>query len=178
LFLYADEASISISSYTGRTYAPRGKPAILQINSEIGRRLYLASAISPKGELFYQVRENPFDAQAITEFLLHLLDNVAKKKKLMIIWDNASIHDCLVTRNFLQTQPKAKRLHLVKQPTYSPQLNADEMVWSYLKCNALKNSCYLVVKDLKSKVIELMEEMKLARHRIQQFFHHPDLGFI
>ena len=105
-----------------------------------------------------------------------MLANAAQK--VMIIWDNSSIHDCELTRKFLQTQPEAKRLHLAKQPTYSPHLNADEMVWSYIKCIALKNSCCLVVKDLKSKIIQEMDNLKLARHRIQKFFHNPTLGFI
>jgi hypothetical protein len=173
---YADEASVSLSSYSGRTYAPRGRPAILPINSEVSRRLYLASAISSEGELFYAVREKAFDGAAIVEFLKHLLAKVVEK--VLVIWDNASVHDCEKTRQFLSADPEAKRLHLVKQPTYSPQLNADEQVWSQLKCVGLKNRCYQNVKELAPKVREEMEKLKQDRSRIQQFFHHPDLGFV
>jgi len=167
---------VSLSSYTARTYAPRGRPAVLPINSEVSRRLYLASAISPSGEMFYEVRQRAFDGQAIVEFLKQILSQIAEK--VLIIWDNASVHDCEKTRQFLNTDPEAKRLHLVKQPTYSPQLNADEQVWSQLKCVGLKNSCYQNVKELEPKVIEEMEKLKKDRQRIQQFFHHPDLGFL
>ena len=164
-----------MSSYTARTYAPRGRPAVLPINSEVSRRLYLASAIAPSGEMIYEVREQAFDGQAIVGFLKQVLAAVAEK--VLIIWDNASVHDCEATRQFLRTATEGKRLHLVKQPTYSPQLNADEQVWSQLKGVGLKNSCYQTVKELKLKVREEMEKMKANRHLIQQFFHHPDLGF-
>jgi transposase len=176
VLFYADEASVSLSSYSARTYAPRGKPAVLPINSEVSRRLYLASAISTTGELFYEVREKAFDGSAIVDFLRHLLAQVAEK--VLIIWDNASIHDCEKTRQFLRSDPQAQRLHLAKQPTYSPQLNADEQVWSQLKGKGLSNTCYQNVKELKPKIIEEMEKLKQDRSRIQQFFHHPDLGFL
>lgn len=154
-----------MSSYSGRTYAPRGRPAMLPINSEVSRRLYLASAIWPEGELFYEVREKAFDGQAIVEFLKQILATVVEK--VLIIWDNASIHDCQRTRQFLRTEAEAKRLYLVKQPAYSPQLNADEQVWSQLKCVGLKNSCYRNVKELEPKVREEMEKLKQDRSRIQ-----------
>ena len=166
---------MSLSSYSGRTYAPRGKPAILPINSEVSRRLYVASAISSEGDLFYEVREKAFDGQAIVAFLKQILGNIVEK--VLIIWDNASIHDCEKTHEFLDNDDQAKRLHLAKQPTYSPQLNADEQVWSRLKSVGLKNSCYENVKELKPKVIEEMEKMKADRRGIRQFFHHPALGF-
>jgi len=167
---------VSLSSYSRRTYAPRGQPAVLPINSEVSRRLYLASAISAEGDLFYALRETAFDGQGIVDFLKQLLASVVEK--VLIIWDNASIHDCEKTRQFLRSDAEAKRLHLAKQPTYSPQLNADEQVWSQLKCVGLNNSCYQNVKELKPKVIEEMEKLQQDRSRIRQFFHHPDLGFI
>jgi transposase len=167
---------VSLSSYSGRTYVPRGKRAILPINSEVSRRRYLASAISAEGDLFYAVREKAFDGQGMVDFLKQILASVVEK--VLIIWDNASIHDCEKTRQFLRNHAPARRLHLAKQPTYSPQLNADEQVWSQLKCIGLKNPCYQNVKELEPKVIEEMEKMKTDRQRIQQFFHHPDLGFL
>jgi transposase len=167
---------VSLSSYSGRTYAPGGKPARLPINTEVSRRLYLASAISSSGDLLYGVREKAFDGQGIVDFLKQILGAVTEK--VLIIWDNASIHDCEKTRQFLSQDAEAKRVHLAKQPTYSPQLNADEQVWSQLKCVGLKNTCYQNVKELGSKVIEEMEKLKMDRQRIQQFFHHPDLGFL
>jgi len=126
--------------------------------------------------MVYEVQEKAYDGSAIVSFLKHILAKVAEK--VLIIWDNASIHDCEVTRQFLRSAPEARRLHLVKQPTYSPQLNADEQVWSQLKCVGLKNSCYQNVKELEPKVREEMEKMKANRQLIQQFFHHPDLGFL
>lgn len=97
--------------------------------------------------------------------------------KLLIIWDNASIHDCEKTRRFLETNASAKRLYLAKQPTYSPELNADEQVWSQIKCVGLRNTCYRNIKELKPKLIAEMEKLKNKPELIRQFFHHEDVGF-
>lgn len=140
--------------------------------------MYLASAISPKGELIYVIRNRPFDAEAIIEFLKLLLQIMPGK--LIIIWDNASIHNCKATRAFLnqlQGTPQQDRLWLVQQPKYSPELNADEQVWNYLKYFKLKNTFYFNVKELKNKVIKAMDELKDECHIIQNFFHHPKLAF-
>ena len=123
---------MSLTSFIGTTYAPRGQRPVLTISTEITRRLYVISGISPTGDLRYHCREKPFDAQAIIAFLQQML--TIYEGKLLIIWDNASIHDCAATRTFLTTDARAGRLHLAKQPTYTPEVNADEQVWQQLKC--------------------------------------------
>ena len=135
----------------------------------------MSSAISPLGDLVYMIRNKPFNGQAIVEFLELLLNQI--KTKLLIIWDNASIHNCKVTRLFLETSPLAERLHLVHQPKYSPELNADEQVWNYLKAVELKNTCNQNVKELKPKIVLAMDKLKASPKLIQKFFRHSDLGF-
>lgn len=122
------------------------------------------------------IRNKPFNGQAIVEFLNQLLADFTGK--LLIVWDNASIHNCKATRSFLENSPQAQRLHLVQQPKYSPELNADEQVWSYLKATKLKNTCNRNIKELKTKIIDAMKELKANPKLIRQFFKHPDLGFM
>jgi hypothetical protein len=56
---YADEASVSLTSYVARTYAKRGKRPILEVNTEVSRRLYIAGVVSNEGEMVYEVRDKP-----------------------------------------------------------------------------------------------------------------------
>lgn len=174
-FVYVDEASVSLCSSLGYTYARRGEPPVVEINTEITKRLYLASGISAKGELIYKIRKKPFDGAAIVALLKQMLKKFSGK--LLIVWDNASIHDCEETRRFLTIEERAKRLHLAKQPTYSPEVNADEQVWNQIKTVGLKNTCYENIKELKSKIIKEFEKLKSKPNLIKQFFHHEDVGF-
>lgn len=147
----------------------------LPVSTEVSRRIYAVSAISAVGDLFYEVREEAFTGEAIVKFLKRVVEAV--KQKVLIIWDNASIHDCRATRRFLETDEQGQAVYLAKYPTYSPELNADEQVWHQLKCVGLKNGCYQNVKELKPKVIEELENLKNKPNLIKQFFYHSKVGF-
>ena len=136
----------------------------------------MASAISDQGEMVYRVSMRPFTGEAMTEFLQQLLEQW--EAYLILIWDNASIHNCKATRQFLETHPHAHRLWLVQQPKYAPELNADEQVWSYLKRRMLKDRCNHNRKQLTQRVMKAMEDMKANTKLIQSFFRHPQLGYI
>lgn len=172
--MYSDEASVSVAPVLTRTYAPKGKTPCITVSTEINARLYMASAVSPHGDLFYMIRNQPFDSGAIIEFLEHLRKE--SKRKLLVIWDGASIHDSKEIRNWLSIQPKDD-FFLAKQPHYSPELNADEQVWHYLKGQKLKNTCNQNVKELKPKIEKAMEDLKQNSQRVSAFFRHPQLGY-
>lgn len=156
------------------TYAPVGKTPVITISTEIHARLYMASAISPQGELFYMIRNKPYDSAAIIEYLSYL--RATTRKKLLIIWDGASIHYSEELRNWLEKQKKDD-FYLVQQPHYSPELNADEQVWHQLKGYRLKNTCNKDVKELQPKIVQAMEKLKDQKELIKAFFTHPDLGY-
>lgn len=173
--MYGDEASVSIHAPVCSTYAPRGKRPVIPTNSEVGKRVYAASAISEQGDMFYRVRVKAFDAAAIIDFLRYILEKMAKK--IILIWDNASIHDCEAMRQFLNAEPLAKNLFLAKFPPYSPELNPDEQVWHQVKNCGLRNSCYRNVNELSDKVDAELNRLANDYQLVKQFFKHPDVRF-
>ncbi|MBP6811702.1 MAG: transposase [Saprospiraceae bacterium] len=173
--MFADEASVSINASVRRTYAPRGQRPVIKTNSEVGKRVYAASAISENGDLVYEVREKAYDAKAIIGFLRSIFQKL--NKKIILIWDNASIHDCEVMRLFLSTDPIAQNIHLAKIPIYSPQFNPDEQVWNIVKNHGLYNTCYRVVKELVDKLEAELASLSKKPELIRQFFKHPDVHF-
>ncbi len=173
--MYSDEASLSLTPTITHTYAPCGRTPAIAISTEISKRLYMASAVSPLGDLLYVVRNKPFDSQAIIEYLEYLMEQL--DRKLLIIWDGASIHDSQELRNWLHELPQDK-IYLVQQPHYSPELNADEQVWSHLKNYKVKNQCNQNLKELHKKTVQALENMKANPELIMAFFKHPDLGFM
>lgn len=68
------------------------------------------SAISPTGIIVSDIREDSFDGQAIVDFLRKIL--MTFKKEIHLIWDGAKIHAGQVVKEFLLTEPEAKRLFL------------------------------------------------------------------
>lgn len=135
----------------------------------------MASAVSAQGSLFYHYRFSPYDTDAIIEFLEILLSR--NTSKIMIVWDGASVHKSKKLRAYLADNDEAKRLHLVIQPSYSPQLNVDEQVWHWLKNVALKNVCLNNFKELQSRVITEIQKLAENHKLVQKFFHHPAVAF-
>lgn len=174
LILYSDEASVSVFPTLTHTYAPVGQTPEITVSTEINARLYMASAVSPDGDLLYMIRNQPFDSKAIIEYLEYLKENL--QRKLLVIWDGASIHHSEEIRKWLEKQ-KEGDFFLVKQPFYSPELNADEQVWQQLKNRRLKNRCNQNVKELQPRIEKAMDEMKKDKALIQSFFRHPKLGY-
>lgn len=163
-----------MASVLTHTYAPKGRTPVITTSTETSLRLYLASAITASGQLRYMVRHQPFDGKAIIEYLEYLAESL--QRKLLIVWDGASIHHSKEVRKYLESKTQ-NELHLVLQPHYSPELNADEQVWNYLKQHKLKNTCNPTIQELKEKITTVMENLKHQPQIIQNFFHHPDLGF-
>jgi transposase len=147
---------------------------VISVSTEINARLYMASAVSPQGDLLYMIRNKPFDSKAIIEYLEYLRTEL--KRKLLIIWDGASIHDSAEIRTWLALQ-KPNEFFLAKQPHYSPELNADEQVWHQLKGIKLKNRCNQNVKELQPRIVKAMDELKENKDLIKAFFNHPKLGY-
>ena len=56
-----------------------------------------------------------------------------------VIWDNAPAHRGEVVREFLRTP--GLDLRLVNLPGYSPDFNADEAIWGWVREEATGNLC-------------------------------------
>lgn len=133
-----------------------------------------AVAISPQGDLFYEVRECSFTSPAMARFLTNM--HQKWKKNLLIIWDGATIHTSHCIRDWLKKQSDSK-IWLARFPPYSPELNPAELIWGYMKNVLLANICCKTVKELKVRVIEAFETVKRDPELIQLFFCHKEVGF-
>ncbi len=138
------------------------------------QHLGVISAISKKGKLFWQHNTGNFDGNAIVEFLKALLK--FSRKKIIVIWDGALIHRCAAVKAFLTTK-EGQKVWLERIPPYSPELNADEQVWNYLKSVQLKNVSANNLTELEDSVCQAMTTLENNTAVIRSFFKHPDVKF-
>lgn len=157
-----------------RTWAPIGETPLLRTPCKY-EHLSVASAVTMEGKLVTQVRENSFNGVAIVGFLRHLLREIPGK--IVLIWDGASIHRCKEVKDFLK-QGGAERLHLMRLPAYSPELNPDEGVWSR-NCSAiyarwlkrkLGNVCCSSLKELRYELRLAIQKLRHRPHILKSFF--------
>jgi len=66
----------------------------------------------------------------VFRLFLHQLHVHAAGKTLVLILDNASVHQAKATRAFVEKYPDVKIFFL---PTYSPEYNPTEQIWKWIK---------------------------------------------
>lgn len=155
------------------SWAPIGQTPVLQVPAH-RPHLSVSVAISPEGELFYQLRESSFKGNGIVYFLKKFLQR--KKKKVYLVWDSASIHTGQAVKDFLSGLKK-ESIHLYHTPKYAPATNAAEQVWHYIKNVELANCVYKTIIALKKAVKAALEKLKTKPELIQRFFHHKQVAF-
>lgn len=157
-----------------RTYAPCGQTPVLQQDCKY-THLSTIAAISPNGDISTHTLTKAFTGEDIVVFLQQLLAKY--KKEIHLIWDGAKIHIGQAVKDFLATDPDAKRLYLYRIPPYSPELNPTEQLWNNLKNVKLKNVFSKNIQDLRKALDKAIETITNETEIIQAFFRHPKVVF-
>ena len=133
--LFVDESGLSNEPNVVRTWAPKGSRPRLK-HSAKKRKLSIIFAITMDAELYFSVY--PSDITG-TEVILFLDKLVKRVPRMMLLWDNASIHRSMEVKEYpymIRDEVETRRF-----PAYAPELNPDEYVLSHLKNRELANFC-------------------------------------
>ena len=124
--------------------------------------------------MFYQIRDKSFKGEGIIAYLKSLL--ATTKRKILLIWDNATWHKSEEVKDFLKTEG-GKRLWVANTPPYSPEFNPDELVWANLKRVQIPNRTAKNVKELKIIAHEGMSVIQNSVVLVKSFFNQENFYF-
>lgn len=170
---YADEAAFYLVPSVGLTWARKGQTPVLRDGDRYGH-LAVISLITATGDLYYQVQDGSSHSEDVVRFLQHIQET--SPTPLTMIGDGAAIHRGDAVSTFLQMENHGA-IQLEQLPAYSPELNADEQVWAYVKEHELATLCCKTCDELKPRVIAAFERLKQQPALIRSFFRHPQVGF-
>ncbi len=125
VILWQDESGIRLCELTPKAgYAPKGERAIV---TTCGKRVgvNMISAIGNGGQLHFRIFEGNFDSDLFLSFLERLTGE-HHGRKVFLICDNHSAHHAANVRAWAAEHTNEIELHFL--PTYSPELNPDEML--------------------------------------------------
>jgi transposase len=150
--VFADESGFLLIPYVARTWSPQGCTPIHYHRQ--GRRdkvsVISGISVSPRQQrlgLYYQLYFDNIGQEEVCVFLRGLLRHL--RGPLIVVLDNSSTHYGAPLATLCRRHP---RLHIEHFPSYAPELNPDEGVWSLAK-RALANSCPADVEELVDDVI-------------------------
>lgn len=162
---FLDESGCRATEHRGRTWGQVGQRPVLE---STGQRfgLNILSAVTPEGQLRFKVVEHAVCSQDVIAFLTALLKGA--QQPLIVLLDHHSIHFSAAVRAFVR--PQRQRLKLFGLPTYSPECNPDEGVWSEVKPHRLGRQSIRDKHDFKAKLLRALYSLQKRTDKILSFF--------
>jgi transposase len=173
--VFLDESGFMLTPTVRRTWAPRGRGAVLDSWDRRDRLSAISClTVSPRVSrlnLYFQLLPHNVHGEDVVEFLRelkHLLGG-----PLTVLWDRGPVHKkSSVVRAYL-----AQHSDLVTEelPTYAPELNPDELVWSWSKYGRLANLAADNTDQLAEQVIDELVYLKQHPELLASFVDKTEL---
>jgi transposase len=137
---FADEAHFYADVDLRGKWVLRGEPALVDSTSpRWGEKASYYSAVCLEtGEVEVMELDGTSSAATSVTFLQQL--RAHHPEPLIVIWDNGPAHSGDALRTYLTTP--GLRLRLVRLPAYSPDFNADEAIWGWIRAEVTANTCF------------------------------------
>jgi transposase len=166
--LFADQVGIRSDQVTDRTWCEKGRTPIVRRS---GNRFSVnaMSAISTKGRMHFMVFTETFDADVMCRFLDRLAGHFDRKVHLVL--DGHSAHRSRKVRAWLADHPDRIELHFL--PSYSPELNPDELVNADLKRSLPMHSRPRDQAQLAAETRRFFHRRQHQPHIIRGYFGGP-----
>jgi transposase len=168
--VFVDESGFALLPSVQKTWAPRGVTPILRHRF---RRLRLSAisgvSVSPLRQrvgLHALLGRASIGHVEVFHFLRELMRHL--RGRVVVVWDNASIHKGKDMREFLRLHP---RLQLESFPPYAPEINPDEGVWNHCKhylANGRPDDLDELVRDVSRQLRKLRGSQVRLRALIRQ----------
>jgi transposase len=162
--IFLDESGFSLTPSVRRTWGPRGQTPVLDAWDRRDRLSAISSlSVSPLRRRvslrFTLLAENANVHGDDVVAYLRQLQRCLGSKRLTVLWDGSGVHKADVVKHYLAQHPD---IVVERLPAYAPELNPDELVWSWTKYGRLAN---LAAENTDVLWDALLEELAYLRAR-------------
>lgn len=168
-----DESGFRADAVQGKTWALRGTTPVV---SRPGQRqsISAASAVNAKGGFWFATYPGALNGELFVELLKQLMHR--RKKPLHLIVDGLPAHKKAVVKTYVAGTEGRLTLHFL--PGYAPDLNPDELVWSYAKRTGVARRPLKTGENLQARVHEQLQNIGNNATLVRSFFRHPSVAYI
>jgi transposase len=158
---FLDESGFMLQPLVRRTLAPRGERVIMRCSASHDRVSVISCVtLGPKamrvGLYSWPYSNRNIHGEEVVEFLEYLTGKMPGE--WTVVWDRNNIHGrSKVVKAWLARHPKV----VVEDfPSYDPQSNPDEWVWSWAKYGKMCNLCPADLEELFEHVLDALEGLQ------------------
>lgn len=164
--LFVDEAHFRADADLRGCWVQRGMPALVDSTSpKRGEKANYYSAVCPAtGAVTAMAFEGNSSATTSVACLQQL--RATYPGPLHIIWDNGPAHGGDAMREYLRTRDL--NLHLIRLPAYSPDYNADEPIWGWVREEVTGNTCFGTAEKVRAAVDAFFAGLAARRDEVKR----------
>jgi transposase len=175
--VFLDESGFQLNPSVRRTLAPRGRTPVLLAWDRRDRISAIScitlSPVLARPGLYFELL--PVNRTVHAEEVVAFLETLRRQLRgpFTVIWDRHKIHSkSLLVRAWLAEHPEVVVEDL---PSYAPQLNPDEWVWSWTKYGQLANLAAWDADELRERVVDALLDLKFQPDLLTSFIHDTEL---
>ena len=156
----------------GRGYAPQGQTPVLRVNNK-RHGLSVISSVTNKGVMRWKIFDGALNADILIDFMKRLVRDA--RRKVYLILDNLKVHHCKPVKAWLAEH--VDEIEVFYLPSYSPELNPDEMANADLKQAVTKLAPARTKLQLVKATGRHLRSVQKQPERIRKYFDHEKLRY-
>jgi transposase len=169
---WGDEMGLRSDHQVGRSYGRRGKTPVVPGTGQ-RFRCNMISTITNRGRLAFMVFEEEFRVKVFLRFLKRLVMHV--KRRIFLIVDRHPVHRAAAVKAWLAHHEEKIRMFFL--PSYSPELNPDELLNQDVKSNALGRRRPWDKYEMMDGVRGYLRSTQRQPHVVKRYFHESHVRY-
>jgi transposase len=174
--VFLDESGFLLAPLVRRSWAPCGQTPVLRQRGRHHKKVSAIAAlcVSPlrdQVKLYFRLyTDRNIKSPQVIAFLRALDEEL--ESSWCLLWDRLNAHTAKITKSYVDTRDG---LHPFFFPSYAPELNPVEYLWSYSKTNPLANLAVYEVTELAAAARTCSRSIQRKPELLRSFIRHSPL---
>jgi transposase len=168
-----DESGFRADAVQGRTWGVKGRTPVVSVPGQ-RQGISAASAVNSKGGFWFAIYPGGLNGEKFVGLLRQMMKG--RRRPLHLVLDGLPAHKTKAVRAYVDGLKGKLTLHFL--PGYAPDLNPDELVWSYAKRTGVGRSPLRAGEKLADRVHQQLTQIKACPDLVRSFFRHPSVAYI
>ena len=168
-----DESGFRADAVHGLTWGVKGQTPVVERPGQ-RQSISAASAVNAKGAFWYCTYEGGLTAELFVTLLRQMMRY--RRKPVHLIVDGLPAHKTKLVKDYVQSTKGRLTLHFL--PGYAPELNPDELVWSYVKRTGVARTPLRKGEQMRDKISAQLAAIKAMPRLVRSFFKAPSVAYI
>lgn len=168
-----DESGFRADAVQGKTWGKKGQTPVVRVPGQ-RQGISAASAVNSKGGFWFATYHGGLNGAGFIALLRRMMKG--RRRPIRLVLDSLPAHKTKAVRAYMESLQGRLTLHFL--PGYAPDLNPDELVWSYAKRTGVARNPLRAGEKLIDRVDAQLAAIKARPDLVRSFFGHPSVAYI